>query len=115
MREECRHFQSRSYNSGEVARFCALDLAPDAPWRCPDDCPAYEKRLADAGWVHGSLVEPPLEEEPSPPSEGSLHLLDEAEDIVNIAGPAIVSEIEDQRRHEEARRGRLRWPWRRSR
>jgi hypothetical protein len=28
MREECKHFQSRTYASGEVARFCVLDLAP---------------------------------------------------------------------------------------
>jgi hypothetical protein len=58
MREECKHFQSRTYSDGEVARFCVLDLAPEAPWRCPDDCPRYERRLADAGWVHGTLIEP---------------------------------------------------------
>lgn len=113
MREECRHFQSRTYDSGEVARFCALDLAPDAPWRCPDNCPSYERRLADAGWVHGSLVEPALEEEPVSPTPESLHLLDEAEDIVNAAGPEIVTEVEAQRRRDEAGRGRIRWPWRR--
>ena len=48
MREECKHFQSRTYSDGEVARFCVLDLAPEAPWRCPDDCSRYERRLADA-------------------------------------------------------------------
>ena len=48
MREECKHFQSRTYASGEVARFCVLDLAPEAPWRCPADCASYERRLADA-------------------------------------------------------------------
>ena len=64
MREDCRHYQSRTYTSGEVARFCVLDMAPDAPWRCPENCPVYERRLADAGWTHGSLVEPTLEDEP---------------------------------------------------
>ena len=29
MREECKHFQSRTYDSGEVARFCVLDSAED--------------------------------------------------------------------------------------
>ena len=58
MREECVHFQSRTYASGEAARFCRLDLAPEAPWRCPENCPSYRRRLADVGWVHGSLVEP---------------------------------------------------------
>ena len=47
MREECVHFQSRTYASGEAARFCRLDLAPEAPWRCPDNCPSYKRRLAD--------------------------------------------------------------------
>ena len=64
MREECKHFQSRTYACGEVARFCVLDLAPEAPWRCPENCPSYERRLADVGWVHGSLVEPAIEDEP---------------------------------------------------
>ena len=64
MREECKNFQSRTYDSGEVARFCVLDLAPEAPWKCPDDCPSYARRLADVGWSHGSLVEPALEPMP---------------------------------------------------
>jgi hypothetical protein len=96
MREECKHFQSRTYSNGEVARFCVLDLAPEAPWRCPDNCPKYERRLADAGWTHGTLIEPAIEEEP-PFDATSSRLLDEAEDIVNAAGPSIVAE-EDQRR-----------------
>jgi hypothetical protein len=102
MREECKHFQSRTYADGEVARFCELDLAPEAPWRCPEDCPKYERRLADAGWTHGTLVEPPVEDEPE---EGSdvIQLLDEAEDIVNAAGPEIVEE-EERRREQGAAR-----------
>jgi hypothetical protein len=96
MREECKHFQSRTYSDGETARFCVLDLAPEAPWRCPDNCPKYERRLADAGWTHGSLIEPAIEEEP-PFDASTSRLLDEAEDIVNAAGPAIVAN-EDKRR-----------------
>src|SRR5580704_17686249 len=65
MREECVNFQSRTYDSGEAARFCRLDLAPEAPWRCPDNCPKYRRRMADVGWVHGILVEPAIEEEPA--------------------------------------------------
>ncbi len=120
MREECKHFQSRTYSSGEVVRFCELDLAPEAPWRCPDDCGSYERRLADAGWVHGSLVEPPVEEEPEPVGPEVTILLDEAEDIVNAAAPEVLAEVE----HDERRRGRKatatgeptqrrRWPWQR--
>lgn len=101
MREECKHFQSRTYSDGEVARFCVLDLAPEAPWRCPDDCPRYERRLADAGWVHGTLIEPALEEEPVAFSPSTAKLLDEAEDIVNAAGPSIVSEEEKRRQRQD--------------
>ena len=116
MREECRHFQSRTYVSGDAARFCELDLAPEAPWRCPADCPRYERRLADAGWVHGTLVEPPLGAEPAGGGD-SGRLLDAAEDIVNAVVPdalleaaRIQSEQERQRRRQRQRR---RWPWRR--
>ena len=83
MREECTHFQSRTYASGEVARFCVLDLAPEAPWRCPENCPSYHRRMADVGWVHGSLVEPALEEEPGQNGEDVAELLGSAEEIVN--------------------------------
>ena len=117
MREQCKHFQSRTYSSGEVARFCELDLAPEAPWRCPEQCPKFEARLADAGWVHGSLVEPAVEDEPA--GAGIAELLDGAEEIVNAAAPDIVAEAERRRAAEEAAERKAeaarqrRWPWRR--
>jgi hypothetical protein len=107
MREDCKHFQSRTYDSGETARFCVLDLAPEAPWRCPDDCPAYEKRLADVGWTHGSLVSPAIEDEPDVPAAEVAELLDDAEDVVNAVVPEIADEVE--RKQERAA---LPW-WRR--
>ena len=113
MREECKHFQSRTYASGEVARFCSLDLAPEAPWRCPADCPAYERRLADAGWVHGSLVEPAIEEEPDVPPERMVEVLGDAEAIVNEVAPEVLAEVRREDARREAREGR-RW-WRRRR
>nr|MDA8291603.1 hypothetical protein [Actinomycetota bacterium] len=101
MREECKHYQSRTYASGEVARLCVLDLAPEAPWRCPDECPRYERRLADAGWSHGSLVEPAVEDEPGGGLEDVGGLLDAAEDIVNAAVPAVRADVESERRAAE--------------
>ena len=97
MREDCRHFQSRTYNTGEVARFCVLDLAPEAPWRCPDNCPKYQRDIIDASFVVGSLTRPHVEDEPDEPPGDVAALLDEAEDIVNAAGPEIVAEVEAQR------------------
>ena len=113
MREDCKHFQSRTYPSGEVARFCVLDLAPEAPWRCPDGCPRYERRLADAGWEHGSLIEPAIEPEPDAPGELIAAILDQAEDIVNAIVPearaeAAAREEAAQRRPGSSPFGRLR-------
>ena len=113
MREECKHFQSRTYASGEVARFCTLDLAPEAPWRCPDNCPSYERRLADAGWIHGSLIEPPIEDEPEVPGVDVAKLLDDAEQIVNRVGPQYVAEARAEEAAREAKAGK-KW-WRRRR
>jgi hypothetical protein len=108
MREECKHFQSRTYDSGEVARFCALDLAPEAPWKCPENCSSYAPRLADVGWVHGSLVEPPLEPMPNVPGDEAAALLDQAEDIVNAVAPELLAEV---RRDEQPPGGRKRKRW----
>jgi hypothetical protein len=100
MRQDCKFFESRTYGNGETVRKCDLDLAPEAPWRCPDACPAYQKRLADVNWSHGTLVTPPTPAEPPGLDErgGEIAaLLDEAEDIVNAAGPRILAEVEEER------------------
>ena len=80
MRQECKHFESRTYANGETVRKCDLDLAPDAPWRCPDNCPKYERRLAAVAWTHGTLIAPPTPDEPASVADGTAAaLLDEAE------------------------------------
>jgi len=95
MRSDCRHYESRTYSSGEAVRKCLLDLAPEAPWNCPADCPKYERRKIDAGWQYGSLS---TGMEPAPPEpEVAMNadvaaLLDDAEDIVNAAGLELLDE-----------------------
>jgi hypothetical protein len=99
MRENCKFFESRTYPDGETVRKCDLDLAPEAPWRCPADCKAFQPRLADVDWSHGSLVTPPTPEEPASVAAGDPsvpELLDEAEDIVNAAVMDARAEIDDQ-------------------
>jgi hypothetical protein len=98
MREECKHFQSRTYKSGEVARFCVLGNAPDQPWSCPENCVTYERRLADVGWSHGSLVDRPVEKEPetSASLDERRELLNMASEIVNNVAP----EMYEERRKE---------------
>jgi hypothetical protein len=99
-------------------RKCSLDLAPEAPWHCPDDCTGYERRMADVNWRHGTLVTPPTPE--APPSVGEDAsvgaLLDEAEDIINAAGPSIAAEVDAERAAQQGWSGRLRkvWPFGRS-
>jgi hypothetical protein len=105
MREECKHFQSRTYDNGEVARMCELDLAPEAPWKCPDDCPAYARRLADVNWVHGTLVTPPPTDEPEGFNADSIELLDEADAIVNAIAPEVIHEVDVQRAKDDRRSG----------
>jgi hypothetical protein len=110
MREDCKNYESRTYADGETVRKCNLDLAPDAPWRCPADCTKYEPRLADVNWAHGTLVSPPTPDEPPGLDDGSAAaLLDEAEDIVNEVAPRVLAEVGD----EQGRRRR--WRWRRGR
>lgn len=93
MRTDCKYYESRTYASGETVRKCDLDLAPEAPWRCPANCAAFEMRLADVNWKHGTLLSPPTPPEPPGLGEGAAELLDEAEDIVNAAGPEILAEL----------------------
>ena len=97
MREDCRHFQSRTYDTGEVARFCVLNLAPEAPWRCPEGCPSYQRDIIDASFVVGSLTRPAVEDEPDDPPEDVASILDEADAIVTAAGPEILKEVEAER------------------
>ena len=104
MREECKQFESRTYDDGETVRKCNLDLAPEAPWRCPENCPAYEPRLADVNWKHGTLITPATPDEPE--GEGIAELLDEAEDIVNAAAPDILSEFSTKKRRFGKRKKR---------
>lgn len=105
MRQDCKYFESRTYPTGDTVRKCDLDLAPEAPWRCPADCPKYELRLADVAWSHGTLVTPKTPEEPPGLGEDDsiAALLDEAEDIVNAAGPAIKADVERERAERDAK------------
>lgn len=94
MRTNCRHYESRTYGSGEVVRKCRLDVAPEAPWRCPDDCPMFELRMMDAGWQVGTVERPTSTPEPEPSGQDVGALLDEAEEIINNAAPGILAEFE---------------------
>lgn len=97
MRIQCKHYETRSYATGETVRKCNLDLAPEAPWRCPEHCAAFAVRLADVNWQHGTLVTPPPPPEPPGLGDGSAAaLLDEAENVINAALPKALAEAYDE-------------------
>lgn len=108
MRTDCKHYDSRTYPSGEVVQKCRLDLAPEAPWRCPDDCPGFVKRRIDAGWQYGSLQRAPQRAGPEPAGDDVAALLDEAEEIVNTAAPDILAEVEGAKKKRRFGRRRKR-------
>ncbi|HEY9556741.1 MAG TPA: hypothetical protein VIR58_08400 [Acidimicrobiales bacterium] len=114
MRQDCKHFESRTYRNGETVRKCDLDLAPEAPWRCPADCPKHEPRFADVNWSHGTLVTPPTPAEPLDAldrDDGSVAaVLDEAEDHLNSIGAQVLADVERER---HAKTGRLKRMFRR--
>lgn len=106
MRTECKNYESRTYANGEVVRKCRVDLAPEAPWRCPADCVGFERRMFDAGWQVGSLSEGYGRAEPEPEAQDVAALLDAAEDIVNSAAPEIISEFQKPKRRFGKRKKR---------
>ena len=110
MRTNCRHYESRTYPNGDTVRKCNLDLAPEAPWRCPEDCPSYSPRRLDAGWQHGSLGVQNFAKEPeSIGMDDSIgDLLDAAEDIVNEAVPRVVAEVAAEKKRPKRLRGKTR-------
>jgi hypothetical protein len=111
MREDCRHFARRTYDDGEAARFCVLDLAPEAPWRCPENCASYEPTVIDGTFVEGSLAPTPVEAEPNESPEAIQDLLDDAERIVDEAEPDVLRQLGASGDHGDKRKG---WrPWKR--
>jgi len=104
MRTECKHYESRTYANGDAVRKCNLDLAPEAPWRCPDNCARYERRLADVAWVHSTTLTTPTPDEVPGLDDGSAAaVLDAAEDIVNAIGAQMLAEVEAENNRKKRR------------
>ena len=108
MRQDCKFFESRTYPNGDTVRKCDLDLAPEAPWRCPENCEAYTRRRADVNWAYGTLVTPKTPDEPASlgTDDSIAALLDAAEDVVNQAGAEIMADLDKERRRSAGRLGR---------
>lgn len=51
VREDCRHYSTRTVTTGEVVQRCRVDANQRAPFACPEDCPFFEPRaISEAGW-----------------------------------------------------------------
>lgn len=51
MRDDCRHYSSRTTSTGEVMQRCRLGANQEMPFACPDDCLFFEPRsVSDTGW-----------------------------------------------------------------
>lgn len=51
VREDCRHYSSRTLPTGETVRRCRLGANAEAPFACPEDCLFFEPRaISDTGW-----------------------------------------------------------------
>ena len=107
MREDCKYFQARAYPSGDVARFCALDLAPEAPWRCPAGCPRFVKVVGVGGASPSGIAPQPSEDPDLHPDAASV--LGSAEEIISAVSPEIARERELLRREEQRRGQPSRW------
>jgi hypothetical protein len=89
MREDCIRFQTRTYDTGDVARFCVLDLAPEARGVVPRTV-----RRMSRGRVSGSIPRREVEPEPDVPSDDIVGVLAEAEQIVVAAEPDAIAQVE---------------------
>jgi hypothetical protein len=109
MREDCKHYATRTYANGEIVRMCRLDLAPEAPWRCPENCPSYARREWDAGWTLGKLADTqpdPVEPDGDPGEIAAL--LDMAEDVINNIGAEVLAEHRaEQEKKDKGLRGKF--------
>jgi hypothetical protein len=54
VREDCRHYSSRTVAGGDVVQRCRLGANADAPFACPQGCLFFEPRpISGAGWQAG--------------------------------------------------------------
>ncbi len=51
VREDCRHYSTRTTNHGEVIQRCRMEMAEPMPFACPEHCLFFEPRpFSGTGW-----------------------------------------------------------------
>ena len=60
VREDCRHYSTRTVAGGDVVQRCRLSVNETAPFACPEGCVFFEPRtITGDGWLR---LERPTEE-----------------------------------------------------
>jgi hypothetical protein len=54
VRNDCRHYSTRTVGTGEQVQRCRVDAAGTAPFECPEHCLFFEARPLDLGPWGGS-------------------------------------------------------------
>ena len=51
VRQDCRHYSTRTTGTGDQVQRCRVDANEKAPFACPEFCLFFEPRsITDAGW-----------------------------------------------------------------
>ncbi|MSO86386.1 MAG: hypothetical protein EXQ71_02560 [Acidimicrobiia bacterium] len=51
VREDCRHYSTRTLPTGDMVQRCRVDMAEVTPFACPADCLFFEARpITEVGW-----------------------------------------------------------------
>ncbi len=111
MRQDCKHFESKTLLSGESLSSCVLNRAPDAPLRCPENCEKYERRRVNVNVKYQDIAKSAAGDSVVPDASTSSlddpefsDLMSDVADIVNSAADDIVQEVEEEKR-KNARKG----------
>jgi hypothetical protein len=51
VRDDCRHYTSRTSPSGEKRETCRLGVNDDLPFACPEGCLFFEQRGMGTAWT----------------------------------------------------------------
>jgi hypothetical protein len=55
VREDCRHYSTRTVAGGDVIQRCRLGANEVTPFACPEGCLFFEHRpISGVGWAGGS-------------------------------------------------------------
>jgi len=59
VRDNCRHYSSRSTPTGDVLERCRLGVNEEMPFACPEGCVFFEPRkISETGWLRLERPDP---------------------------------------------------------